>query len=198
MKYAILILVSIVLSSCGSDNSSGNLPTIPMPELESFELSDFSLSKPLDYWQIEQGSLVETSPDEVLYQFDADIYDGLSDELKANIDAQNSNSGFTYSCEPSSCAYYGVTLEGNVVDLVVSSEELVELFDEIDTAAELSILVWANRYSAKLYEPVTGGYRVVADLISCETESEELLEVDSDGSLTQIRVISSRSTGVVC
>lgn len=198
MKYAILISVGLILASCGSGGSDQNLPITPFPERGTYTLSDFSLSKTVDYWHIEQGSMVDPYPDEVLFQFNADTYDGLSDTLKADIDSQNSNTGFMYGCDPSSCSHYGVTLEGSVIDLVISKDELLDLFQEVDTAAELDFWLWAHRYDAKLFELTETGYRVLSDTHPCNGNGELLLEVNSNGTIEVIRTVTPNTSNAVC
>lgn len=202
MKYAILTLASIVLFACGSGGPNKNLPITPFPDLASYRLSDFSLSKPLNYWQIETQTYDDPflDPDfvarsSVIFQFDENIFEGLSSELQDEILSQNSNAGFSYSCIPSSCAIYGVILEEGRVDLIISEEELLELFGEIDTTAELDIWLWMSNYESRLYETTDTGYRVVAvEIYQSDvcggTVDEDLLEVTADGTITELRRIS--------
>lgn len=196
MKYAILILTSLFLSACGSDSDSrANLPATPFQELDSYELSDFNLSSSLDYWEIVRAYDVPDVPNDKLYQFDADTFDTYSDEIKEDISEQSTNSSFVYYGDPSGSRHYGVTLEGAFVDLVISKEELVSLFGEIDTEAELNILMWANRYEAKLFEQTETGFRTLVEVFTCDGGGELLLEVTATGDIQTIRTVTSGSNG---
>lgn len=196
-KFIVVILLAGFISGCLDDDSDSELIVVlnePFYYLDEYVLADFTFSEDVDYWEIRlaetiNGNVVE--PEEILYVYDDDAFASLSNQQVADLDVTQSFDGFGSVCPPHDCPAYGVTVEGNSTSLIDSKTALLDLFDAIDTTAELHIWLWANEYLALSYELVPSGYLAVVEWRSCERRGERIVYVDFDGEISIERSIYS-------
>lgn len=202
-KLYLLLLLSLIVSSCGGDESNGSLPDKDFGGKSNYVLSDFDPNDEIKYWEIRRGPLPQSEwRDEigylyeydVLYQFDETRLESLSDAEVQNLNDADSQYGFSSQCLPDYCPIYGVSVQRSSVVIIASDQELLDFFGTINTLAELDIWLWANSYQARHYQEVESGYLVVVAWDNlCGTSGEDLIFVDHNGVITKQREISRES-----
>lgn len=197
MKLLRIVFLALLISGCDDDKKSReNLPSNKFGDISEYSLSDFSLNKNYEYWEVRRGHVVSKPeiPDEVLMSFDKKALITLSEAQRLNLKNADSDIGFSAQCLPGYCPIYGVAIIGNSTILLTSKLELLNLFGKIDTIAELDVWLWANNYSPIYYEKVESGYMVVVSWDGlCGTRGEDLIFVDYNGNLTKQKTISTET-----
>ncbi|MEP0354732.1 MAG: hypothetical protein ABJH06_05570 [Paraglaciecola sp.] len=191
--YLTLTILSLLCLSC---SDSEDLPTQAFAD--EYQLADFNLSDSYIYWEKRRGNLYgqEEQADEVLIQFDAEIYTDLSTEQVALLDTADTNNGYDAQCLPEYCPIYGVALLNDSSFVIESMTDLVDFFGDIDTEAELYHLVSVDSSVAKSYEKNEDGYRVVVEWNNlCGLKGTNLIQVFTDGSQELIKELTTEETG---
>jgi hypothetical protein len=148
-------VLSILLFTCfGCNDSNESLPAQIFST--DYQLANFNLSDEYGYWKIRRGNMSrqEESNDEVLYQFDEDIYSTLSAEKINLLNFADSNNGFDAQSAPAFCPIYAVALLQDSTFTI----ELLTFFGDIDTEAELYHFLSVGYSVAKRFEKM---YKVI-------------------------------------
>ncbi|MEP1384373.1 MAG: hypothetical protein ABJK64_11375 [Paraglaciecola sp.] len=191
--YLTLTILSLLCLSC---SDSEDLPKQAFAD--EYQLADFNLSDSYIYWEKRRGNLYgqDEQADEVLIQFDAEIYTDLSTEQVALLDTADTNNGYDAQCLPEYCPIYGVALLNDSSFVIESMTDLVDFFGDIDTEAELYHLVSVDSSVAKSYEKNEDGYRVVVEWNNlCGLKGTNLIQVFTDGSQELIKELTTEETG---
>lgn len=190
MRHSTLLAIIACLFGCGDGNSFQPVP-VPINSfsgLSEYTQNNFDLGETSEYWEVRRGDDGGSGDlSAVLYQSDTDAYELLSAQDLALLEAQSSISGFTYTCLPGSCPIYAVTLDGGSARTISSDAELKLFFADINTEAELYIWLWANNYSAKLFDQLDDGYRVLVEWDDyCGKRGERIVHVGFDGEIIEL------------
>ncbi|MFT2090047.1 hypothetical protein [Paraglaciecola sp. 2405UD69-4] len=191
------LLSSIIMLLCMACNDSTDLPKQEFAD--EYQLADFKLSDAYIYWEIRRGNLYsqEDQADEVLTQFDAEIYTDLSTEQVALLDTADTNNGYDAQCLPEYCPIYGVALLNDSSFVIESMTDLVDFFGDIDTEAELYHLLAIDYSVPETFEENDEGYRVVIAWNNlCGLKGTNLIQVYPDGSQELIKELTTEETGV--
>lgn len=205
-----LSLTILTLVSACSDTGSGddldldsgfqNLPNIQLERLGDVQLEDFNFSVQVDYMEWRQLFISDTAPEsKVIGEYDTDIKDSFAESLLLNLQNAESTTGVGLQCLPAACVNYLVTVEGEMVTVFDNVLDIIALIGEVDTPAEIHLVLLSTDFSAELYKETDDGFQVIAVLNNCGgTIVKTLLEIDSLGNVTELRVVSETVTNTVC
>ena len=198
MKRCVLLTI-LALSGCADEE----LPSNPLPDLSETKLDDFNFSQPVDYMEQRlvyfMGS--ETNQDDytIVNEFSPDSKAGLTETQLLFLSQTVSIGGLGTGCFPGSCTYYFVIIDGESVFTIDNELDLMELIGEVDSPAELQLVLFSEQHYPLFYEEVEDGYRVLASWSDCSGGSgEDLLEVDRQGNVTLIKHINKKQENTIC
>lgn len=205
-KILPIIGVIFSLSACDSDN---DYPSKVIPELTEFNFIDFSLVEGVTYLEGRSTPMdIENSEGEyilndgsffyVTYEFDSKIKNTLSETILFNLNSTYSSRGFFGGCLPFSCASYFAYLKDEITYIIDNKTDFLSLIGEVDTLADLQLLLRINRYSGQFYKKVNDGYEVVAEQFSCTHTIKHLLQVSKHGDITVLEIIENKDRGTDC
>jgi hypothetical protein len=168
---------------------------------ENYLLSDFHLCDEYNYWEIRRGALPQqdVTDDEVIAKYDDISFNNLDSTQVQIVTDAVSQGGFAVQCLPSFCPIYAVALRDYNVTIIDSRSGLIDFFGEIDTEAELSVLLnydqsYQLRTQPELYEQTADGFLVVLKWDTlCQLRGKDLVKVYKDGEIKKIREISRES-----
>lgn len=188
MKALFCIAVLVFLTACNGD---GPLPDTPFQD--EYTLSDFTLADSYDYFEVRRTFPMDSNiAPEVIVQYDNT--DSLTDTQLALLSEANAETGYSGGCLPGYCIFYAVALLDDYVLTIESMDDLLVFFNNVDTPAELQFYLAANHYEALYFEANDSGYEVVAAWDNaCGKRGEDLLQVDTDGTITKIRNIKTET-----
>lgn len=197
-KLLIILICSLYLMGCDelNKNKKDGLPDLFFKN--EYILSDFNLNANYLYWEIRRGALPgqDVSTYEVIAKYDDVSYSHLDSTQIQIINATSSQNGFAGQCLPSYCPIYAVALIDYDVSIIDSVSKLKAFFGEIDTEAELFILLsYAQDYALstepETYEETDYGYLVVLKWDTlCQLRGKDLVKVYRDGTIEKIKEIS--------
>ena len=187
-----------ILVSCSG--SEDNLQSIPVKNLSETKLADFNFSSNVEY--MEKRTLFygdELDNFDVSHEFDSEIKATLTETQLSNIQQATTPSGIGFGCLPGSCTFYFVTLKQEVAIVIDNALDLKTLTGDVDTPAELHLVLLGSKYYPQYYQETTNGFRVVATWPDCNGGSgEDLLEIDSAGNVVLLKEINMRQDNTVC
>jgi len=204
------ILVFITLVFCiNACNSDKDYPSEVIPEFTEFNFKDFSFIEGVTYFEerlvpmdIENSegeyNLNDGSSFRVTYEFDTEIKSTLSETILFNLNSTYSLKGVFGGCLPWSCAYNYAYLKDEIAYIVDNNTDLISLIGEVDTLADLQLLLRTNRYSGLFYKKRNDGYEVIASKSSCTHTIKHLLHVSLFGDFTVLETIENKDRGTVC
>lgn len=191
-QYLALTILSLLCLGC---SDSDDLPKQAFAD--EYQLVDFNLSDSYIYWEKRRGNLYgqEGQADEVLIQYDAEIYTDLSTEQIALLDMADTNNGYDAQCLPDYCPLYGVALLQDSIFVIESMTDLVDFFGDIDTEAELYHLLAVDYSVPETFEENDEGYRVVIAWNNlCGLKGTNLIQVYPDGTQALIKELTTEET----
>lgn len=191
-QYLALTILSLLCLGC---SDSDDLPKQAFAD--EYQLVDFNLSDSYIYWEKRRGNLYgqEGQADEVLIQYDAEIYTDLSTEQIALLDMADTNNGYDAQCLPDYCPLYGVALLQDSIFVIESMTDLVDFFGDIDTEAELYHLLAVDYSVPETFEENDEGYRVVIAWNNlCGLKGTNLIQVYPDGTQVLIKELTTEET----
>lgn len=187
-----------------SNAEDSNDLDIPSNEFKNeYTLDDFNLKGSVNYWEVRysttDGFTEELSYD-VLRSFDQSSFNSLEDVQKDLIEGTLSVEGFTGSGFPNFNPIYGIALTDYTVTVMTTWDELIEVFDELDTEAELK--TWLNLkedwtidhgpiFVSHRYQEIKDGYLVLFVWKGdCENKPQEIYKIYRDGRQEKVRELS--------
>ncbi|MFT4938811.1 MAG: hypothetical protein ACI88A_001841 [Paraglaciecola sp.] len=187
----------MIVSCSGSED---NLPTTPVENLSETKLADFNFSSNVEYMEKRyffHGD--ELANYQVSDEFDSEIKATLTETQLSNIQQATTSAGIGLGCLPQSCTFYFVTLEQEVAIVIDNDLDLETLIGDVDTPAELHLVLLNSKYHPKYYQVIANGFRVVARWSDCNGGSgEDLLEIDRAGNIVLIKEIEKEQNNTVC
>jgi hypothetical protein len=100
---------------------------------------------------------------------------------------------------PASCSFYFVIVDGESVLIIDNELDLMELIGDVDSPAELHLVLFSGQHYPLFYEVVEDGYRVLASWSNCSGGSgQDLLAVDRLGNITLIKHINKKQENTMC
>jgi len=210
MNLASRLFVFISLVFCiNACNSDKDYPSEVIPELTEFNFTDFSLIEGVTYFEqrvvpidrensegeyiLNDGSFFWVS-----YEFDSSMKSTLSETLLFNLNSTYSSVGFFGGCLPGICGSYFAYLKGETTYIIDNKIDFISFIGEVDTLANLQLLLRTNSYSGLFYKKGNDGYEVVASQFSCTHTIKHLLQVSKHGDITVLETIENKSTGTDC
>lgn len=187
----------------GEDNIDDGIE-IPSNEFKNeYTLADFDLNGKVDYLEI-RYSITDKDTDSlrysVLQSFDQFSFDSLENVQKVIIENASSVSGFTGGGFPTFHPIYGVALTDYSATIMSSWDELLEVFGELDTEAELKIWLdykqdWTIDHGpifmAHRYQEIEDGYLVLfVWKDDCDGRPQEIHKILRDGTLEKIKELN--------
>lgn len=197
-RTALPLIFCIFFLSC--NDSDEDLPNIPLAKLSETNLADFNFNENVEYLEKRRYFHGELSDNfHINNEFDPGIKAELSDVQLANLHQSTSTSGIGNGCQPVSCTYYFVTLEQNIATVIDNKLDLHSLIGDVDTPAELHLILQGSKYHPLYYQYSENGFMVLSSWSDCNGASgETLLEVDIAGNVVVIKEISSKQENLVC
>jgi hypothetical protein len=204
----LFFFISLVfcINACNSDK---DYPSEPIPELTEFNFTDFSLIEGVTYFEqrvvprqrensegeyiLNDGSFFWVS-----YEFDSSIKSTLPETLLFNLNSTYSSRGFFGGCMPSSCGSYFAYLKNETTFIIDNKTDFLSFIGEVDTLANLQLLLRTNTYSGLFYKKVNDGYEVVANQFSCGNSIKYLLQISKHRDITVLETIEIKDNGTVC
>lgn len=201
---AIAFLIAGFIAACGSDSGDPDLAFTgsSAPPLSDTNADGFNLAAPVDYWETRgrnPDSASGLQPSERIFRYDADRYASLSEAQISDLAAADSQTGFRYGCIPASCAIYAVAVTGDTTLIINSTPLLLAFIGTIDTAAELTLWLWAADYELRQYRRTAGGYEafVVQDN-ACGRVRTAIVFVDTNGVITELESVVREDRNAPC
>jgi len=208
LTLRLFVFISLVfcINACNSDK---DYPSEVIPELTEFNFTDFSLIDGVTYFEerlvpmdIENSEgeyiLNDGSSFSVTYEFDTEVKSTLSETILFNLNSTYSVKGVFGGCLPWSCAYNYAYLKNETAHVVDNNTDFISLIGEVDTLADLQLLLRTNRYSGLFYKKVNDDYEVIASKSSCTHTIKKLLLVSKHGDITVLETIENKDRGTVC
>lgn len=206
--YTCLVISLLTLvtacSDSGDDNvlDSGfrNLPENQLVRFRDAQLENFNFSEQVDYMEWRQVLINATDQEpRVVAEYDLDIKQRFSESQLLNLENAVTNTGVGLQCLPAACVNYFVTVQGEMVTVIDNFLDILALIGELDTPAEIHLVLIPTDFSAELYREIAGGFQVVAVLNKCSGNIVRyLLEIDRSGNVTELGIVSEVATNVVC
>jgi hypothetical protein len=198
MKRCCLLAI-LALSGCANEE----LPSNPLPYLSETRLVDFNFSQPIDYMEHRLIYFMgaQTNPNDytIVTEFSPAIKSGLTETQLLFLSQAVSLGGLGSGCMPASCSFYFVIVYGESVLIIDNELDLMELIGDVDSPAELHLVLFSGQHYPLFYEVVEDGYRVLASWSNCSGGSgQDLLAVDRLGNITLIKHINKKQENTMC
>ena len=152
--------------------------------LEYSQRQDFTLANHVQYFEVRVGDLEEDPfgiTPETIFQFDAYAYENLDIGIQIDLDMTKTTVGFASDCANGVCPIY-ISLVGDEVSVVDTSQELLEFLGSLDTPSEFAL--WLMQWDYEVLRYRYNGNDSFSFIVSQGSTKYELL-TNSNGDILQ-------------
>lgn len=192
------VLMALLLVGCGDSDEGGlfsgfrSTARANFQPLDQYQYDDFNLSEDVLYWETRVGpALAAGTPQVFRHQL---LFFYAQEELVASFEdrldelpQEEPLTGFADNCYPSRCLIYiaGLTPESSFT--ILTDQELVNFFGDLDTEAELAYWLWSEGYIPRDFMAVDSGFEATVETsILCPQRTRLRVFVDGNGVITPV------------